>query len=84
MKPAPVVPLGDSSKLDIGAWAIAIGNPFGDAGLDRTVTLGVISALGRANLKFGDSSPAYQDYIQTDAAINPGTAVVPCSISMGK
>ncbi len=69
-----VVPLGDSSKLDIGAWAIAIGNPFGDAGLDRTVTLGVISALGRANLKFGDSSPAYQDYIQTDAAINPGNS----------
>jgi serine protease Do len=69
-----VVPLGDSSKLEIGEWAIAIGNPFGDAGLDRTVTLGVISALGRANLKFGDSSPAYQDYIQTDAAINPGNS----------
>lgn len=69
-----VVPLGDSSKLEIGEWAIAIGNPFGDAGLDRTVTLGVISALGRANLKFGENSPAYQDYIQTDAAINPGNS----------
>ncbi len=69
-----VIPLGDSSKLEIGEWAIAIGNPFGDIGLDRTVTLGVISALGRANLRFGANSPQYQDYIQTDAAINPGNS----------
>jgi serine protease Do len=69
-----VAKLGDSNNLDIGDWAIAIGNPFGDAGLDRTVTVGVISAIGRANLNFGDNSPQYQDYIQTDAAINPGNS----------
>ena len=69
-----VAPLGDSSKLEIGEWAIAIGNPFGEAGLDRTVTLGVISAIGRSNLNFGSGSPIYQDYIQTDAALNPGNS----------
>ncbi len=69
-----IAPLGDSSNLEIGAWAIAIGNPFGDVGLDRTVTLGVISAIGRNNLNFGNNSPIYQDYIQTDAAINPGNS----------
>lgn len=69
-----VAPLGSSSDLEIGEWAIAIGNPFGEAGLDRTVTLGVISAIGRSNLNFGAGSPIYQDYIQTDAAINPGNS----------
>ncbi|MBW6513587.1 MAG: Do family serine endopeptidase [Candidatus Syntrophosphaera sp.] len=69
-----IAPLGDSSNLEIGDWAIAIGNPFGDSGLDRTVTLGVISAIGRSNLNFGSGSPIYQDYIQTDAAINPGNS----------
>jgi len=69
-----VVPLGDSDVIDIGDWAIAIGNPFGQLGLERTVTVGVISATGRANLQFGADSPLYQDYIQTDAAINPGNS----------
>ena len=69
-----IAPLGDSSQLEIGDWAIAIGNPFGDSGLDRTVTLGVVSAIGRSNLNFGSGSPIYQDYIQTDAAINPGNS----------
>lgn len=69
-----VVPLGDSDNIDIGEWAIAIGNPFGQLGLERTVTVGVISATGRANLQFGGDSPLYQDYIQTDAAINPGNS----------
>ncbi|HOH46807.1 MAG TPA: Do family serine endopeptidase [Candidatus Cloacimonadota bacterium] len=73
-EPITVAPLGDSTQLEIGDWAIAIGNPFGDIGLDRTVTLGVISALGRSNLNFGNNSPIYQDYIQTDAAINPGNS----------
>lgn len=68
-----VTPLGDSDKLEIGEWAIAIGNPFSE-GLDRTVTLGVISATSRANLNLGDNSPIYQDYIQTDAAINSGNS----------
>ncbi len=69
-----IVQLGDSDNLDIGDWAIAIGNPFGQLGLERTVTVGVISATGRANLNFGTGSPTYQDYIQTDAAINPGNS----------
>ena len=69
-----IAPLGDSADLEIGDWAIAIGNPFGDSGLDRTVTLGVVSAIGRSNLNFGSDSPIYQDYIQTDAAINPGNS----------
>jgi len=69
-----IVQLGDSDNLDIGDWAIAIGNPFGKLGLERTVTVGVISATGRANLNFGSDSPIYQDYIQTDAAINPGNS----------
>ncbi len=66
--------LGDSNNLDIGDWAIAIGNPFGQLGLERTVTVGVISAVGRASLNLGADSPLYQDFIQTDAAINPGNS----------
>ncbi|MCB5260531.1 MAG: Do family serine endopeptidase [Candidatus Cloacimonetes bacterium] len=68
-----IAPLGDSSKLEIGEWAIAIGNPFAE-GLERTVTLGVISALGRYDIINGENSPLYQDFIQTDAAINPGNS----------
>ncbi|MCB5265240.1 MAG: Do family serine endopeptidase [Candidatus Cloacimonetes bacterium] len=68
-----VAPLGDSSTLEIGEWAIAIGNPFAE-GLDRTVTLGVVSALGRYDIIQGANSPLYQDFIQTDAAINPGNS----------
>lgn len=67
-------PLGNSEDIKVGAWAIAIGNPFGQLGLDRTVTVGVISATGRSNLNFGQDSPIYQDYLQTDAAINPGNS----------
>ncbi len=69
-----IAPLGDSEELEVGDWAIAIGNPFGELGLERTVTVGVISAKGRSNLNFGNDSPLYQDYIQTDAAINPGNS----------
>lgn len=75
---------GDSATLDIGEWAIAIGNPFGDAGLDRTVTVGVISALGRAGMNFGNNSPTFQDYVQTDAAINPGNSGGPLLDIEGK
>lgn len=63
----PTVTFGDSNKLEVGEWAIAIGNPFG---LDRTVTLGVISATGRSNLGLTD----YENYIQTDASINFGNS----------
>ncbi len=68
------IPFGDSEKLKVGDWAIAIGNPFPQQGLDRTVTVGVISAKGRSNLRFGNETPQYQDYIQTDASINPGNS----------
>jgi len=63
----PVAVMGDSDKLDVGHWAIAIGNPFG---LSRTVTVGVISAKGRS----GMGIETYEDFIQTDAAINPGNS----------
>jgi len=63
----PFVVLGDSSKTKVGQWAIAVGNPFG---LDRTVTIGVVSALGRENVNLS----RYEDFIQTDASINPGNS----------
>lgn len=59
--------IGDSSGLDVGEWVLAIGNPFG---LDSTVTAGIISAKGRANVGVAD----FEDFIQTDAAINPGNS----------
>lgn len=72
----PVAPLGDSDRLIIGEWAIAIGNPFGYLLDDPqpTVTVGVISALNRA-IRTGERSVAlYRNMIQTDAAINPGNS----------
>lgn len=68
------IPFGDSDALKVGDWAIAIGNPFPRQELDRTVTVGVISAKGRGNLYFGRETPQYQYYIQTDASINPGNS----------
>ncbi|MDZ4723894.1 MAG: trypsin-like peptidase domain-containing protein [candidate division Zixibacteria bacterium] len=68
------IEFGDSENLKVGDWAIAIGNPFPQQGLDRTVTVGVISAKGRSNLRFGSETPQYQNYIQTDASINPGNS----------
>jgi len=70
----PYLELGDSDSILVGDWAIAVGNPFPQLGLDRTVTVGVISALGRKGLVFGGEYPAYQNYIQTDASINPGNS----------
>jgi serine protease Do len=69
-----VIPFGDSEHIKVGDWAIAIGNPFPQQGLDRSVTVGVISAKGRSNLRFGEETPLYQNYIQTDASINPGNS----------
>jgi len=63
----PVIKLGDSDKLQVGETIIAIGNPFG---LSHTVTSGIVSATGRANVGIAD----YEDFIQTDAAINPGNS----------
>lgn len=71
----PFVEFGDSDSLRVGEWVMAIGNPFPELGLDRTVTVGVVSAKGRGNLKFGpEDTPSYQSYIQTDASINPGNS----------
>ena len=62
-----VAALGDSDRLRVGEWAIAIGNPFG---LDQTVTVGVISATGRSDVGIA----TYENFIQTDASINPGNS----------
>ncbi|SDY53909.1 DegQ family serine endoprotease [Nitrosomonas sp. Nm33] len=59
--------LADSSKVEVGEWVVAIGNPFG---LSHTLTVGVVSAKGRTSLGIND----YEDFIQTDAAINPGNS----------
>jgi serine protease Do len=63
----PPLPWGDSSQLKVGEWVLAIGSPFQ---LSQTVTAGIVSATGRAQLGFAD----YEDFIQTDAAINPGNS----------
>src|SRR5215471_15126154 len=61
------MPLGDSGKLRVGDYVVAIGNPFG---FSNTVTSGIVSALGRS----GINRDAYEDFIQTDASINPGNS----------
>jgi serine protease Do len=63
----PVLKWGDSDKLQVGEFVLAIGSPYG---LSNTVTMGIISAVGRANVGIAD----YEDFIQTDAAINPGNS----------
>ncbi len=69
--------LGDSDAVRVGDWVLAIGSPFG---LDRTVTTGIISAKGRANVGIAD----YEDFIQTDASINPGNSGGPLVDVAGK
>lgn len=63
----PTVQWGDSERLQVGEFVLAIGNPFG---LSHTVTMGIISAIGRVSVGIAD----YEDFIQTDAAINPGNS----------
>jgi serine protease Do len=63
----PTLSLGDSGKLKTGDLVLAIGNPFG---LNQTITMGIVSAVGRSNIGLAD----YEDFIQTDAAINPGNS----------
>lgn len=63
----PTITWGNSDTLEVGEYVLAIGNPFG---LNQTVTLGIVSAVGRANVGIAD----YEDFIQTDAAINPGNS----------
>jgi len=76
----PAVPLGDSDALEIGDWVIAIGNPLG---LSHTVTLGIVSALGR-DVPRPDGTGYYRRMIQTDAAINPGNSGGPLVNAFGK
>lgn len=66
-KDLPSVPWGNSDGLEVGEYVLAIGNPFG---LNQTITMGIVSAVGRANVGIAD----YEDFIQTDAAINPGNS----------
>ena len=63
----PYAELGDSTTVKVGQWVLAVGNPFG---LDRTVTLGVVSGIGRENMNLSK----YENFIQTDASINPGNS----------
>lgn len=63
----PVLSWGDAGQLQVGELVLAVGNPFG---LSQTVTMGIVSAVGRANMGIVD----YEDFIQTDAAINPGNS----------
>ncbi|MGB3240302.1 MAG: HhoA/HhoB/HtrA family serine endopeptidase [Geitlerinemataceae cyanobacterium] len=76
----PVAPLGDSSQIQVGDWAIAVGNPLG---LDNTVTLGIISTLQRSSTQVGIPDKRL-DFIQTDAAINPGNSGGPLLDAMGE
>lgn len=76
----PVVPLGDSDKVVIGEWVIAIGNPLG---LDNTVTTGIVSATGRSSAEIGVGDKRL-DFIQTDAAINPGNSGGPLLNARGE
>ena len=67
-RPLPVARMGDSDKLNVGDWVLAIGSPFG---LEQTVTAGIISAKDRVA---GTGSTPFQQFLQTDAAINPGNS----------
>ena len=78
--PWPTAQLGDSDNLQVGDWAIAVGNPFG---LENTVTLGIISNLNRDVAQLGISDKRI-DLIQTDAAINPGNSGGPLLNSVGE
>jgi serine protease Do len=82
----PVAPLGSSSNLLIGEWAIAIGNPFGFviANSEPSVTAGVVSGVGRNLATQSEGSGVYVDMIQTDASINPGNSGGPLVNAAGE
>jgi serine protease Do len=75
--PLPVLPLGDSEAVRPGQWTIAVGSPFG---LERTVTVGIVSAVGRE----GVNLTQYENFIQTDAPINPGNSGGPLFNTKGE
>ncbi len=79
-KNLPIAQLGDSDRVKVGDWAIAVGNPFG---LDNTVTLGIVSTLKRASSTVGMTDKRL-DFIQTDAAINPGNSGGPLLNAQGQ
>jgi S1-C subfamily serine protease len=76
----PIAPLGSSSNVQVGDWAIAVGNPLG---FDNTVTLGIVSTLKRSSAQVGISDKRL-DFIQTDAAINPGNSGGPLLNGLGE
>ncbi|MEH2274390.1 MAG: HhoA/HhoB/HtrA family serine endopeptidase [Nostoc sp.] len=76
----PVAPLGSSNNVQVGDWAIAVGNPLG---FDNTVTLGIVSTLKRSSAQVGISDKRL-DFIQTDAAINPGNSGGPLLNGQGE
>lgn len=76
----PVAPLGNSASVQVGDWAIAVGNPIG---LDNTVTLGIVSTISRSAAKAGIPDKRL-DFIQTDAAINPGNSGGPLLNAKGE
>jgi S1-C subfamily serine protease len=78
----PVLEFGDSDALEVGAWAVAVGNPFGN--LESSLTVGVVSAKGRGDLLIGGQTPRYQDFIQTDASINHGNSGGPLVDTRGR
>ena len=75
-----IAPLGDSSKVSIGEWVVAIGNPFG---LSHTVTAGIVSAVGRSEVQ-PQGRQMYASFIQTDASINPGNSGGPLVNTRGE
>ncbi len=79
-KDLPVAPLGSSDNVQVGDWAIAVGNPLG---FDNTVTLGIVSTLKRSSAQVGISDKRL-DFIQTDAAINPGNSGGPLLNGLGE
>lgn len=80
--PLPVLVLGNSDSVEVGEWAVAIGNPLGE--LEGSVTVGVISAKGRSDLLIAGGAPDYQDFIQTDASINFGNSGGPLVNTRGE
>jgi serine protease Do len=85
-KSLPVAPLGRSDDLTVGEWSIAIGNPYGFVlgNTEPSVSVGVISAIGRNLVGRGEGGGVYVDMIQTDAAINPGNSGGPLVNAAGE